>query len=68
MPKPEHFGHAALVGWRKAVADATAPRLASAGPLSEDQTRAIIGAALFAASAFYVVSTIVRIVNTARDR
>ena len=66
MPKPEHFGHAALVGWRKKVADATAPRLANAGPLSEDQARAIIGVTLFAASAFYVASTIVRIVKTAR--
>ena len=66
MPKPEHFGHAALVGWRKKVADATAPRLASNGPLSEDQARAVIGVALFAASAFYVVSTVVRIVKTAR--
>jgi hypothetical protein len=66
MPKPEHFGHAALVGWRKKVADATAPRLANAGPLSEDQARAVIGVALFAASAFYVASTIVRIVKTAR--
>jgi hypothetical protein len=67
MPKPEHFGHAALVGWRKALADKTAPRLANAGPLSEDQTRAIIGVALFAASFYYVVSTIVRIAKTARD-
>jgi hypothetical protein len=66
MPKPEHFGHAALVGWRKVVADATAPRLAKTGPLSEEQARAIIGSVLFAASAFYVVSTIVRIVKTAR--
>jgi hypothetical protein len=66
MAKPEQFGHAALVGWRKIVADATAPRLASAGPLSEDQTRALIGGVLFAASFFYVVSTIVRIVRTAR--
>jgi hypothetical protein len=66
MPKPEHFGHATLVGWRKAVADATAPRLANAGPLSEDQARAVIGSALFAASAFYVVSTVVRMVKVAR--
>jgi xanthine/uracil permease len=66
MPKPEHFGHAALVGWRKALADATAPRLAKAGPMSEDQTRAIIGGVLFAASFYYVVSTIVRIAKTAR--
>ena len=67
MPKPEQYGHAALVGWRKVAADATAPRLAKTGPLSEDQVRAIIGTALFAASFFYVVSTIVRIVKTARD-
>jgi hypothetical protein len=67
MPKPEHFGHAALVGWRKRVADATAPRVAKRGPLSEEQARAIVGAVLFAASLYYVVSTIVRIVNTARD-
>jgi hypothetical protein len=66
MPKPEHFGHAALVGWRKVVADATAPRLAKTGPLSEEQARAIIGSALFAASFFYVASTIVRLVKTAR--
>ena len=66
MPKPEHIGHAALVGWRKAVADATAPRLAKAGPLSEDQARAIIGLTLFAASFFYVVSTIARIAKMAR--
>ena len=67
MPKPEHFGHAALVGWRKTVADATAPRLANAGPLSEDQARAIIGGVLFAASFYYVASTVVRIVKLARD-
>jgi len=66
MPKPEHFGHAALVGWRKALADATAPRLAKKGPLSEDQTRAIIGVVLFGASFYYVVSTVFRIAKTAR--
>jgi hypothetical protein len=67
MARPEHLGHAALVGWRKTLADATAPRLAKSGPLSEDQTRAVIGVALFAASAFYVAGTIVRIVKTLRD-
>jgi hypothetical protein len=67
MPKPEHFGHAALVGWRKVLADATAPRLAKTGPLSEDQARAIIGGMLFAASFYYVVSTIVRVARTARS-
>jgi xanthine/uracil permease len=67
MSKPEHYGQAALVGWRKAVADVTAPRVASHGPLSEDQVRAAIGGVLFAASFYYVVSTIVRLMRTARD-
>jgi hypothetical protein len=66
MPKPEHYGHAALVGWRKRVADVTAPRVAKRGPVSEDQARAIIGGVLFAASAYYVASTILRVVRTAR--
>jgi hypothetical protein len=66
MSKPEHFGHAALVGWRKRVADVTAPRVAKRGPVSEDQARAIVGALLFALSAYYVASTIVRAINVAR--
>jgi hypothetical protein len=61
MPKPEQYGHAALVGWRKALADATAPRLADRAPLSEEQVRAAIGGVLFAASLYYVISTIVRL-------
>jgi hypothetical protein len=66
MPKPEHLGEATLVGWRKAVADATAPRLANRGPVSEDQARAAVGAVLFLASLYYVTSTIVRFVRAAR--
>jgi len=66
MPKPEHFGHAALTGWRKLVADLVAPRAASRAPLSEDQVRAVVGTILFAASFYYVVGTIVRLVRTAR--
>ena len=66
MSKPEQLGHAALVGWRKRVADVTAPPVAKRGPASEDQVRAIVGGLLFALSAYYVVSTIVRAVNTAR--
>ena len=64
VPKPEQYGHAALVGWRKALADATAPRVANRAPLSEDQVRAAIGGVLFAASLYYVISTIVRLVRT----
>jgi hypothetical protein len=64
MPKPEQYGQAALVGWRKALADATAPRVANRAPFSEDQVRAAIGGVLFAASLYYVISTIVRLVRT----
>ena len=64
MPKLEQYGHAALVGWRKALADATAPRVANRAPLSENQVRAAIGGVLFAASLYYVISTIVRLVRT----
>jgi hypothetical protein len=66
MGKPEHIGHAALVGWRKRVADAVAPPAAKRAPLSEDQARALVGAALFLLSAWYVASTTVRIVRVAR--
>jgi len=66
MPKPEHLGQAALVGWRKRLADVTAPPVANRAPASEDQVRAIIGGVLFAASLYYVVSTLVRVARTAR--
>jgi hypothetical protein len=66
MPKPQDLGDAALVGWRKVVADVTAPRLADRGPVSEDQARAVVAAVLFLASFYYVTSTIVRLVRTAR--
>lgn len=67
MPETQQVGHAALVGWRKAVADKVAPVAAERAPASEDQVRAVIGAAFFALSLFYVVSTLVRIIKTARD-
>lgn len=67
MPNPEQLGGAGLVGWRKAVADGVAPRAARRAPISEEQARAIIGAAFFLLSAYYVVSTTVRIVKAARS-
>jgi len=36
------------------------------GAASEDQVRAVIGGVLFAASLYYVVSTLVRVARTAR--
>jgi hypothetical protein len=66
MPKPVHLGDATLVGWRKVVADAVAPRAARRAPLTEEQARAVVGSVLFAASLFYVAGTIARMVRTAR--
>ena len=66
MPDAKQFGHAGLVGWRKAVADRVAPAAASRAPASEEQVRAVIGAAFFGLALFYVVSTLVRIVKNAR--
>ena len=59
MPKTEHFGHAGLTGWRETVADKT--------PASEDQVRAVIGAAFFLLSAYYVATTIARMAKAARS-
>ena len=66
MPDAQHLGQAGLVGWRKAIADRVAPAAAGRAPASEDQLRAVIGAAFFALSLYYVVSTVARMVKTAR--
>ena len=44
-----------------------APPAARKGPLSEDQARAIVGGAFFLLSAWYVATTIGRMVKAARD-
>jgi hypothetical protein len=67
MTQVHELGQAGLTGWRKSVADHVAPAAASKAPASEEQVRAIIGAAFFALSLFYVVSTLVRLIRTARD-
>jgi hypothetical protein len=67
MPKPEQLGEAGLVGWRKAVADRVAPPAARRAPVSEEQARALIGAVFFLLSAYYVISTTVRLVKNARS-
>ncbi|MEA2455841.1 MAG: hypothetical protein QOI45_2103 [Thermoleophilaceae bacterium] len=64
--KPEQLGQAALVGWRKAIADRAAQPLAHRAPVSEEQARALLGAAFFALSAYYVASTLARMARTAR--
>jgi hypothetical protein len=66
MGKTIEMGQAALPTWRGALADRVAPPTAKRTPLSEDQVRGAIGAAFFAVAAFYVVSSIVRMIRTAR--
>jgi len=67
MPKTEHFGHAGLTGWRETLADRVASPDASKTPASEDQVRAVIGAAFFLLSVYYVATTIARMAKAARD-
>jgi hypothetical protein len=66
MGKTIEMGHAALPTWRGAIADRLAPPAAKRTKLSEDQVRAAIGAAFFAVATFYVVTSIVRMIRTAR--
>jgi len=67
MPSTEQLGHAGLTGWREKVADAVAPPVASKSPVSEDQARAIVGGAFFLLSAYYVITTVARMVKAARE-
>lgn len=64
--KPEHLGHAGLVGWRKTIAERVAGPAARKSPLSEDQVRGAIGAAFVLLSAYYVLGSAVRMVKAAR--
>ena len=66
MPDAQQFAQAGLVGWRKAIADRVAPAAAGRAPASEEQLRALIGAAFFGLALYYVVSTLIRMVRTAR--
>ena len=66
MAKTTELGQQALPSWRGAIADRVAPPAAKRTPMSEDQIRAVLGVAFLAISAFYVVSSIVRMIRTAR--
>ena len=66
MARTEQLGQAGLVGWREKVAERVAPPAARRGPLSEEQIRGAVGALFFALSAYYVVSTCVRMARAAR--
>jgi hypothetical protein len=66
MPSATELGQATLPTWRGAVADRVAPPTAKRTPLSEDQARAVVGAAFFAVATFYVVTSLVRMIRAAR--
>ena len=67
MPNTEQLGLAGLAGWRETVADRVAPPIAGKAPASEDQIRAIVGAAFFLLSLYYVITSIARMAKAARD-
>jgi hypothetical protein len=67
MPNTEQIGHAGLVGWREAVANRVASPVAKKAPASEDQVRAVVGAAFFLLSLYYVISTIAKMAKAARN-
>ena len=54
---PVELGNIAATGWRAKVADAVAEPLSNVAPVKPDQARAIVGAAFFLLSVFYVVQT-----------
>ncbi len=55
------IGMAGLKGWRAKVADAVAQPVSQQTGLSDDQVRAVVGAAFFALSVVYVVGTLKRL-------
>lgn len=55
------FGKAGLQGWRARVADAVAAPVARRSGVSDDQVRAVVGAAFFVLSVVYVVQTVRRL-------
>lgn len=66
MTSTTELGQAGLSTWRAAVADRVAPPAAKRTPWSEDQVRAVLGAAFLAVSTVYVVSAWIRLIRTAR--
>jgi hypothetical protein len=66
MPEPQSIAQAGLVGWRKAIADRVAPPAARRSAASEDQVRAVIGAAFFLLALYYVANTIARMIRSQR--
>jgi len=60
-------GKTALSGWRAKVADGLAGPVSGRTSLSPDAVRAVVGAAFFVLSVYYVIGTAVRAVRAARS-
>ena len=58
MTTPTQAGQAGLQGWRAKVADGIAEPVAHRTGLTEDQVRALIGAAFFVLAVVYVANTV----------
>ena len=58
------FGTAGLQGWRAKVADALAQPVARRSGVSDDEVRAVVGAAFFLLSVVYVLGTLRRLVSS----
>ena len=66
MATATQAGQAGLQGWRGKVADGVAEPVSNRVPLSEDQVRALIGAAFFVLAVFYVAKTLKALADEAR--
>ena len=60
MTKATQVAQAGLQGWRAKVADAVSEPVSRRTPLSQDQVRALVGAA-------FIVLTLLYVANTVRD-
>jgi hypothetical protein len=60
------LGQTGLVGWREKVAARVAGPASERTPLSDEQVRALVGAAFFALAVYYVIGTIRRTLTAAR--
>jgi hypothetical protein len=66
MTTATRAGQAGLQGWRAKVADGVAKPVASHTRLTEDQIRAVVGAAFFVLAVIYVANTVRAMVQQAR--
>jgi hypothetical protein len=66
MTTATQAGQAGLQGWRAKVADGIAKPVASHTSLTEDQVRAVVGAAFFILAVIYVVNSVRALARQAR--